>query len=202
MTDLSLNQSATVFVRHNFVDESTCAEWCAAVYAGRKVAATVANATGASVVDERARRTLCVSVQTSISREARSRLSDLLPELRRHFGISLSTVQDPQFLMYRRGNYFRPHQDNSTSKGHGLEVRLRRVSVVLFLNRGTQLPEPGTYCGGDLLLYAPRRDVRPYIQVGGQPGLLVAFLSNTFHEVRPITHGDRCTVVSWYAQGA
>jgi predicted 2-oxoglutarate/Fe(II)-dependent dioxygenase YbiX len=30
------------------------------------------------------------------------------------------------------------------------------------------------------------------------PGSLVAFRSETTHEVIPVTHGERFTVVSWY----
>jgi SM-20-related protein len=32
----------------------------------------------------------------------------------------------------------------------------------------------------------------------GEPGLLVAFRSDTVHEVLPVTHGERFTVVSWF----
>lgn len=191
--------SATFHIKPDFLDESTCAEWYAAVSAGRPSAATVADSKGRSVVDERARRALCVSVDPAIERVVCQRLTDLMPELQHHFGVSLSHLQDTQFLMYHRGNYFRPHQDNSNLKAHGRELRSRRISVVLFLNRSTRLPEPGSYCGGDLLLYTPHGGADPYVQVRGHTGLLVAFLSDVVHEVRPVTHGDRCTVVSWYA---
>jgi predicted 2-oxoglutarate/Fe(II)-dependent dioxygenase YbiX len=30
------------------------------------------------------------------------------------------------------------------------------------------------------------------------PGTLVAFPSETTHEVTPITHGERLSIVSWY----
>jgi predicted 2-oxoglutarate/Fe(II)-dependent dioxygenase YbiX len=195
-------QSAAVLVRHNFVDESTCSDWLAAVKAGRQTAATIANAKGDSVVDERARRTLSVAVDKGVEDKARHRFSDLLPEIRKHFGVSISIVQEPQFLMYSRGDHFRPHQDSSVLPAHGQELMARRVSIVLFLNERTQLPEQGAYCGGDLVLYMPRIGAAPRIQVHGKPGLLVAFLSTVFHEVRPVTHGERYTVVSWYAQGA
>jgi SM-20-related protein len=202
MKKLKPEPSAAIFLRHNFVDESTCSEWLAAVKAGRQTAATIANAKGHSVVDERARRTLSVAVDKGVEDVVQRRFSDLLPEIREYFGVCISLVQDPQFLMYSRGDHFRPHQDSSVLPVHGQELLSRRVSVVLFLNRRTQLPEQGAYCGGDLVLYMPRIGAAPRVQVHGQAGLLVAFLSSVFHEVRPVTHGERYTVVSWYAQGA
>ena len=32
----------------------------------------------------------------------------------------------------------------------------------------------------------------------GEPGTLVAFRSETTHEVTPVTHGERYSIVSWF----
>jgi SM-20-related protein len=32
----------------------------------------------------------------------------------------------------------------------------------------------------------------------GEAGLLLAFRPNLVHEVTPVTHGERCTVVTWF----
>ncbi len=31
-----------------------------------------------------------------------------------------------------------------------------------------------------------------------EPGLLIAFRSDTSHEVRPVTFGERFTIVTWF----
>jgi SM-20-related protein len=36
------------------------------------------------------------------------------------------------------------------------------------------------------------------LRVSGKPGILVAFRSETTHEVTPVTHGERLSIVSWY----
>jgi SM-20-related protein len=34
--------------------------------------------------------------------------------------------------------------------------------------------------------------------VEGEEGLLIAFRSDLLHEVTPVTHGERYTLVSWF----
>ena len=55
------------------------------------------------------------------------------------------------------------------------------------------LSAPGTFGGGSLVLHAD-----PAVTLAPAPGTLVAFPSETTHEVLPITHGERLSVVSWY----
>jgi SM-20-related protein len=188
----------TIFVKRNFVDETTCAAWGAAVGAGAQSPATVANTRGNSVVDPRTRRTRCASVDREIYGVVQDRFKELMPELQQYFRVALSRIQDPQFLRYCRGDFFRPHRDDSIVEAHGHDLRSRRVSAVLFLNRQTRLSEPGSYCGGSLLLYMPKSGQPPYIEVRGHTGLLIAFKSDVLHEVRPVTEGERYTVVTWY----
>ena len=129
-----------------------------------------------------------------------TRLRAILPLVAEHFAVPLHGLQEPEFLLYRRGDFFRPHQDNSIDRRYGIDLRRRAVSAVLFLNAQSRLPEPDAYCGGELRLYTPRDPARPYIPIGGNPGRLVAFRSATIHEVRPVTHGERYTVAAWFTQ--
>jgi predicted 2-oxoglutarate/Fe(II)-dependent dioxygenase YbiX len=32
----------------------------------------------------------------------------------------------------------------------------------------------------------------------GEPGMLIAFRAETTHEITPVTHGERYSIVSWY----
>jgi hypothetical protein len=54
-------------------------------------------------------------------------------------------------------------------------------------------PPPGVLYG----LLGPASE-RHGLPIGGEPGMLVAFRSDVLQEVRPVTRGERQTVVSWY----
>ena len=80
-------------------------------------------------------------------------------------------------------------------------MRDRLVSVVLFLNDETDEPGTDSYTGGSFIIYGilddPRFENRGF-KVQGAEGTLVAFRSEKFHEVTPVTSGARFTVVSWF----
>jgi predicted 2-oxoglutarate/Fe(II)-dependent dioxygenase YbiX len=57
------------------------------------------------------------------------------------------------------------------------------------------------YNGGKLILYGliPTPDWEHYgFPVTAETGLLIAFRSDIFHEVTPVTAGERFTIVSWF----
>jgi predicted 2-oxoglutarate/Fe(II)-dependent dioxygenase YbiX len=150
------------------------------------------------MVDESRRRTRRVLVPDAAQRLIEERLLAIVPEVRQHFGVAIGRMQLPQFLRYRRGDFFRAHQDSSRSPEIAAHVRRRRVSAVVFLNRQTRFPEAEAFCGGDLKLYRADDDPDPGLHVLAEDGLLLAFPSGMFHEVRPVTHGERYTVVTWF----
>jgi SM-20-related protein len=119
------------------------------------------------------------------------------PRIEAHFGRPLDGCEMPQFLRYGPGDYFVAHQDGNTPLVHD-ESRFRKVSVVIFLSEQSEQPRPGTFCGGSLVLYGPRSGPDLQIALAPAPGTLVAFPSETTHEVMPITHGERLSIVSWY----
>jgi SM-20-related protein len=128
--------------------------------------------------------------QIAVDEDARAAVVGLLERLQSridaHFGRSLAGFEEPQFLRYGPGDYFVAHQDGNTPLVHD-ESRFRKVSLVIFLSA------PGTFGGGSLVLHAD-----PPLTLVPAPGTLVAFPSETTHEVLPITHGERLSVVSWY----
>src|SRR5436853_442568 len=76
--------------------------------------------------------------------------------------------------------------------------RFRKVSAVIFLSAPAPEPLPETYGGGELMLHGPYGSREPPVRADAQPGTLVAFRAETTHEVTPVTHGERFTIVSWY----
>ena len=80
-------------------------------------------------------------------------------------------------------------------------MQQRQVSVVLFLNSESEIPNPDAYAGGSLTLYGLLQEPlweKYGFSLKGETGLLVAFRSDVFHEVIPVTEGERFTVVSWF----
>jgi SM-20-related protein len=117
--------------------------------------------------------------------------------LEQHFGLPLGECEAPQFLRYRTGDFFVPHQDGNTPLVFD-QSRFRKISAVIFLNQHSEEPLPETYGGGSLVLHGHYSGPALRVPIAAAPGLLVAFRSETTHEVTPITHGERCTIVSWY----
>jgi SM-20-related protein len=184
----------------NFLDHPTCLAWCDAMRAGVVHAAQVVDAAGHSVVQTATRRSGSISLAAEACASLLARLDALRPVLADHFRTALDSMQQPEFLVYRRGDYFRPHQDNSALEVHGAQLRRRKVSAVLFFNGQARRPAERAYCGGTLRLYtaSTRHEAVPYVELAGEPGSLVAFFSSVVHEVRPVIHGERFTVATWY----
>jgi len=129
----------------------------------------------------------------------RRRLLTTREEVGAYFGISLTGCEDPQFLRYRVGDFFVAHQDGNTGLLLTEQEQSRKVSVVIFLNRQSETPETGSYGGGSLVFseWRPGRSRGQY-SLTGEAGTLVAFPSETTHEVIPVTRGERYSIVSWY----
>ena len=119
-----------------------------------------------------------------------------MPAIGEHFGVRLSECEEPQFLRYRKGDFFVAHQDGNTGLLR-LDTERRLVSTVIFLSREAETPEPGVYCGGSLV-FTNHRGKYEKFHLRADPGTLIAFRSETTHEVTPVTHGERHSIVSWY----
>jgi SM-20-related protein len=190
-----------LYLSRNFLDARECASLVEEVCAARGGPATVYRPGAASPVDERLRRTTRHMLSPEMTAHVRSLLLRRKDEVAEHFGLTLSDCEDPQFLRYQEGDFFVAHQDGNTEQLQYDHLRVRRVSVVVFLNRQSAEPEPGAFGGGSLVFYEP--DVDPARKELGyaptvEPGLFVAFRAETTHEVTPITHGQRFSIVCWY----
>jgi SM-20-related protein len=192
-----------IFVQHEFLDDVSCASL-------RKIIGT-AQANKAVVVkdkayhvDEKQRRTTLANVSDDVALALLEKLAAALPSIEAHYGTRLSGCSSPEFLLYREGDYFRPHSDRSEDSRLPREVRSRKISAVIFLNNQSERPSAGAYGGGYLtffnLLEEPTWQACRF-KLSGESGLLVAFPSETVHEVTPVTHGERFTIVSWFYHG-
>ena len=148
--------------------------------------ATVLASTPEHRVPSSARKAAQVMVRQPVRSAVVGLLGRIQPRIEAHFGQSLDGLEEPQFLRYGVGDHFVAHQDGNTPLLYD-ESRFRRVSVVIFLSAA------GTFGGGSLVLHND-----PPLTFAPAPGTLVAFRSETTHEVVPITHGERLSIVSWY----
>ena len=108
------------------------------------------------------------------------RLVAVAPTVAAYFGVSVAVAEAPNFLVYRRGDFFSAHRDASDREYMPEYIRRRRLGVILFLNRQAARPEPGAFCGGALGFYRLHtRDGQEVVRAGirAEAGTLVAFPS-------------------------
>jgi SM-20-related protein len=179
-----------------FFDAGTCRKLITEMRRSPAGPAVTYGQDGPGLVNERVRKVARLMPSRETVEYVTQHLIDYRQKVGKHFGISLSVCEEPQFLRYRVGDFFVAHQDGNTGLVQLDTDRSRRISVSMFLNRQSDVPEPGAYCGGSLVLsdWRAGRELR----LDGETGTLVAFRSETTHEVIPVTHGERYTIVSWY----
>jgi len=155
------------------------------------------------VVAEDTRRTKWAEVSEDASRLVTERLLELKPRLETHFDLSLSGFQEPQFLIYREGDFFRQHKDRGSDPDAPAFSRERRLAAVVFLNSESREPSGLTYEGGSLTFYGLLDDEglggkSMGFPLPGEEGLLVAFPTDVVNEDTPVVRGERYTVVTWF----
>jgi SM-20-related protein len=159
--------------------------------------ATIYGKEAVGAVESRVRKT----TRLAVSPQARERIIRLLMNqkstIEEHFGIDINECEEPQFLRYEAGDFFVAHQDGNTPLILD-ESRFRKISVIIFLSRQSAQISPDAYSGGSLVFHASNFDPALRTQMAGEPGTLVAFRAETTHEVLPVMHGERYTIVSWY----
>lgn len=148
-------------------------------------------------VDLRTRATTRLALDAGLRDAVHATLREARGALEAHFGLALQDCEPPQFLRYDPGGFFVAHQDGNTPLLHD-DTRFRRISVVLFLNPASETPAAGAYGGGEFVLHGPLRGPLLRESLQPAPGTLLAFRAETTHEVLPVAHGVRYTVVSWW----
>jgi SM-20-related protein len=189
-----------LFTVRGFLDPETCARLRAEAAASNKVPGAVGGEGDEYRIDRASRSTGIAEVSEEAQAVVAERLSGVIPDIARHFGVEVEGRQSLQFLVYGEGDFFQAHRDRNDSPGAAAFSARRRVSVVAFLNDESEEPRDGTYGGGSLTFYGllgGDRGKQVGLPLVGESGLLVAFDSGTTHSVTPITHGERYTVVTW-----
>jgi SM-20-related protein len=190
-----------LFLIRDFFDAQTCEGLISEMRSAWGGPATVYRQGASSPVDESLRKTTRCMLSSSTTAFVKERLLERLKSVEQHFQISLSDCEEPQFLFYKGGDFFVPHQDGNSEQLEFDHLRVRRISVVIFLSNQSLEPRPDTYCGGSLVFYesgsdTDRKELGSHLT--GERGLFVAFRSETMHEVPAVTHGERYSIVCWY----
>jgi SM-20-related protein len=193
---------AGFYVHRGFLDSASCELLLREMDDAPNVTAMVAKRNIAAVLDEHTRRSCCTIVGDEMQDMVAKRLVDIAPDVSEYFGVPVSIAEAPNFLVYRQGDFFAAHRDASDQDCMPEYIRRRRLGVILFLNRQTARPEVGAFCGGTLGFYRLHtRDGQEVVQTGirAEAGTLIAFPSHVVHEVRPVLHGRRYSIVTFYS---
>jgi len=184
----------------DFVDPDSRVELCRQMAAAPTERALVVGPRGEERLDLDSRKVDSSILPKEMRDPLRHRLRQLLPGLEKHFGVELAGCESPQYLIYHPGDFFKPHRDGGGSEVKEA-IRRRRVSAVIFLNRQSSEPAEDAYGEGNLTFYGlldgPRWEKCAF-PLNAEPGLLIAFPSDKWHEVKPVSHGRRFTVVTWF----
>lgn len=201
MPDADFFERLGLFVRRGFFDAATCAELRDAVRAASATPATIYDGTERRKAEPGVRQTMRARVAPEVLSSVTSRIVTVKSDLERHFRLSLVTCQEPQFLTYRVGDFFSRHADAGDDPDEPAGIRVRRVSVVVFLSSESTDGRTNSHGGGSLTFY----DLLPDAGLAGrglalaaEEGLLVAFRPETVHRVSPVTAGERHSIVTWF----
>lgn len=197
MPELTASQF-NLFLLRNFLDAKTCQHLIEEMRSAPITQAPVYIAGAEGVIHEDVRKT----TSWHPSEDTITQLQDLMfaqkAALEAHFGFLLTDCERPQFLRYQPGDFFVRHQDGNTETLEFDHLRIRKISLIVFLNDHAAEPKENCYSGGALSFYDNKEPAADSFPLMGETGLLVAFRADTYHEVLPVTSGDRLTIISWF----
>jgi len=183
-----------LFLLPNFLDAETCAQIRTELAEAPTTQAPVYIQGSEGLVHDTVRKTTSVHPSSETFDDVHVRMLQQKSALEQHFRETLHDCERPQFLRYEKGDFFVRHQDGNTRQLDFDHLRVRRISIVVFLNDFSAEPREGCFSGGTLNFY----DQTMTFSLEGETGLLVAFTAETFHEVLPVTSGERFTIISWF----
>jgi predicted 2-oxoglutarate/Fe(II)-dependent dioxygenase YbiX len=203
MIDVRVFQMLGFLVEPGFLARADCVRLRSEMSRASAEAAGVVHE-GQNVVDRGHRSTKRVGVGDGAYRDMEQRLAAMRPQLERHFRVTLSGMQEPQFLRYTAGDFFRCHADTSDHETAPDFLRQRKISTVIFLGHPEEDGHEaacGHGRGGDLVFHGLIDDQRMRDRGFAFPpeeGTFVAFPSTVLHEVTTVTGGHRYSVVTWF----
>jgi SM-20-related protein len=183
----------------NFLDDVMCRQLIQEAQACASNPATTYGADEVGRVNDRVRKAARLKLPATTTEFVKHRLIENKQTIEDRFSISLNNCEEPQFIRYDVGDFFVAHQDGNTGMLRLTSDAERRVSIVILLNPQSENAASGTYCGGSLK-FSDYRAEKQYSEfhLPIEAGTLAAFRSEKTHEVTPITHGHRYSIVSWY----
>jgi SM-20-related protein len=183
-----------LFLHRNFLDADACENLKAELNESPTTQAPVYIEGTEGTIHETVRKTTSLHPSAVTKSQVHARLLSQKSALETHFSLNLVDCEPPQFLRYETGDFFVRHQDGNTHQLDFDHLRVRRISIVVFLNDFSVEPEPNCYSGGLLQFY----DQQCTYGLPGETGMLVAFTADTLHEVSSVTSGERFTIISWF----
>jgi predicted 2-oxoglutarate/Fe(II)-dependent dioxygenase YbiX len=192
-----------ILVTPNFIDRKTCELLRAEMLAAQGSRATVTVDLTDDQLDEEFRRTTIAGISPASGAVVLQRLLEFAPALEQRFDLKLAGCEQPQFLIYREGDFIGRHSDGAQEADAPQWLRQRALSAVLFLSDQSERTDvEGTFQGGALTFYGLLADDPRGREVGfpirGTAGSLVVFGPNVVHAVTPVLSGERCTAVTWF----
>ena len=102
-----------------------------------------------------------------------------------HFGFEGMQITEPgQFTHYLTGGFYEWHMDNDVAGKH--QPPVRKISMTLLLS------DPSTFEGGELEFMDDKKTIKL------KQGQAIFFASWLRHRVKPITRGERTSLVMWF----
>ena len=102
-----------------------------------------------------------------------------------HFGFDGMQLSEPgQFTHYLTGGFYEWHMDNDVQAKH--QPPVRKISMTLLLS------DPSAFDGGELEFIDDEKEVKL------KQGQAVFFASWLRHRVKPVTRGERTSLVMWF----
>lgn len=95
-------------------------------------------------------------------------------------------ILPPRFNLYKEGMYYGDHVDNAIMGGDGKNVRVD-CSFTLFIS------DREDYDGGELIVKGPQGPTAFKLPAGH----MVVYPTYYYHEVTPVTRGERLACVTW-----
>ena len=201
MPRINVFRSLGLFAANGFLSEAECAQYEHSIRCSTLEAAAVRREGIEERIEPSRRKVAVAGVDRALTTHLQERLMRLKQPLENHFGFALTGCETPQFLSYKQGDFYVPHSDSTDDSDAPAYVKQRSVSVVIFLSTPSDEFPSATYGGGALTFYGLIKE-KDFTLCGlplePEAGLLVAFPSHIIHEVRPVTHGERHTIVSWF----
>lgn len=194
MSEAVTSTHFNLFLLRNFMDPEACASLRNELAEAPTTQAPVYIQGTEGTIHETIRKTTSMHPSDETFNRVHRQLLEQTAALSLHFQDNLIDCEPPQFLRYEIGDFFVRHQDGNPRQDDHDHLRVRRISIVVFLNDYAAEPQPNCYSGGILNFYDESKE----FGLQGETGLLVAFTSDTFHEVFPVTSGERFTIITWF----